>query len=162
MSSIAEVTHKRQQELPQPSPPNLEDVIDRVQICECCGAPAILTPILKCAHCNEILDIKCFVYERHGSFYGQCLTLNLISRGATQEEAIRRLQGAMFSYVKTVLEDGKSAAGLIPRRAPVTAWIRYYVHLFSARFLYIFGRDYPLATRSTPIDWSAEYKIVHC
>jgi hypothetical protein len=51
--------------------------------------------------------------------------LSLLARGNTREEAIIHLQEQMFSYVAAVLKG--PAEGLIPRRAPVLSYIRYYL-----------------------------------
>jgi len=138
-----------------------EEAIEQVHYCECCGAPGILVPSLKCEHCNQLLKIRCYVYQRGNSFYGECLTFNLVSSGATQDEAIRRLQVTMFSYVDAVLQPGKSTKGLIPRRAPLASYVRYSVHLCRARLAHLFDKRYPLATRSQPIQ-AGEYRVVHC
>jgi len=159
MSSIAEISGAP--ENPQSTASPQEEIVEAVHYCECCGAPGILIPALKCSHCGAVLKIRCYIYERHGAFYGECLTLNLVSKGATQEEAIRRLQVAMFSYVDAVLEPGKSAKGLIPRRAPVSSWIRYGLHVMHARLSHLFGRPYPLATKSQT-SRAGEYRVVHC
>jgi hypothetical protein len=159
MSSIAEISGAAENSKSTMS--SREEAIEAVHYCECCGAPGILTPTLKCGHCDDVLKIRCYVYERRGAFYGECLTLNLVSRGATQEEAIRRLQVAMFSYVDVVLQPGKSTKGLIPRRAPFSSWIRYGLHVVQARLSYLFGRPYPLATKSQT-SGAGEYRVVHC
>lgn len=151
MLSATETTHM-----------DVEEAIETVHNCPCCGAPNIMVPTLKCAHCDKELDVKAFVYERRGVFYGECVTLNLVSRGSTQEDAIRRLQIAMFSYVHVVLSNEKSCVGLIPRRAPFASWMRYYMHVLRARLSYLFGVKYRLATKVHPASIGEEKRIVHC
>ena len=48
----------------------MDDRIDEVRSCECCGGPVILTPRIMCSHCNKQLPIKCYIYRKHGMFYG--------------------------------------------------------------------------------------------
>jgi hypothetical protein len=149
----------------QPLPTDLnavENSFDQARPCPCCGATMLATPIIVCSHCGKELEIKCYIYRRKGNFYGECLTLNLISRGATQEEAIVRLQRAMFSYVEAVLVPGKSTKGLIPRRAPLASWIKYYLHTSQRRFVRIFGITDSLAMKTIRPPNAIEYKVVEC
>jgi predicted RNase H-like HicB family nuclease len=121
----------------------LDQQIQRVTPCECCGALKILTPKVMCAHCGGPLNIRCQVYRQKGAYFAECLTLNLLSRGETEAEAIRRLQVAMFSYVATVAREGESAEGLIPRHAPAASWLRYFASQAKNRVAYLVGRKLP-------------------
>ena len=145
-----------------PFPEDLEEAIETVHQCPCCGAPNIMVPQLECKRCGEVIEAKAFIYERRGVFYGECVTLNLVSRGASQEEAIRRLQVAMFSYVYAVLSGGESSRGLIPRPSPLASWVRYYLHILMARISHLFGVKYRLATTVQQISLSGETGIAHC
>jgi len=135
---------------------------EEVHPCACCGAIAIFTPLILCSHCGQSLDIKCYIYQRGDKYYGECLTLNLISRGETQSEAIKRLQVAMFTYVDSAFAEGKSVKGLIPRRAPLSSWFRYYLHILQRKLTRLVGGQYPLATASTPSPNSAQYTVAEC
>ncbi len=138
-----------------------EGKVEKVYFCECCGSPRIYAPVLVCGECGRALPVRCYVYRRSGKYYAECLTLNLLSRGETQEDAIRRLQIAMFSYLQTVLGDGsKPTAGLIPRRAPFSSWARFYFLRFKRWISRIVGRDYPLATESKPS--GDQIRVAHC
>jgi predicted RNase H-like HicB family nuclease len=141
---------------------DLEEAIQTVYICPCCGSPTIMVPRLMCKRCMKDIEIKAFVYKRGGVFYGECLTLNLVSRGDTQEEAIRRLQIAMFSYVHTVLSSEQSCEGLIPRSAPFISWVRYYSDVMRARVSYLFGIKYRLATNVFQTSIGDDTTIAHC
>jgi hypothetical protein len=162
MSSVLDTTHRDNPSGAADGPAMIEEIIETVHHCDCCGAPSITVPNIRCAHCDKELQIKAYVYERKGLFYGECLTLNLISRGSSQEEAIRRLQVAMFSYVQVVLSGAPPHGHLIPRSAPMESWLRYYSHVFMAWISRVVGRDYPLAIRSRPTSWNKEDRIVHC
>lgn len=137
-------------------------LVDQVRPCPCCGSTMIYTPVILCSHCGQELPIRCYVFQRKGKYYGECLTLNLISRGDTQAEAILKLQGLMYSYVTTVFEGDQPTKGLIPRRAPLSSWVRYYAHVFSRRFARIFGRRYALATQSAPSPDAIRYTVAEC
>ena len=138
-----------------------DEVIERVAYCDCCGSPRILVPSVICEHCGHQMPIRAYVFRRAGKFYAECLTFNLLARGETQEEAIRRLQIAMFAYLRTALGDGtKSVEGLVPRRAPFSSWVRYGFLRFKAWVSRIVGRDYPLATRSMPK--GGGIRVAHC
>jgi predicted RNase H-like HicB family nuclease len=144
-------------------PATAEEKIETVYYCECCGAPRIYTPRIVCEECGIQLPVRAYAFQRGTRFYAECLTFNLISRGDTQEEAIRRLQIAMFSYVKTILQDrAKSTKGLIPRPAPLSSWVRYLFFRLKAYFATLFGRPYPLALRTNMKARSDDFKIAHC
>lgn len=145
--------------------PTMQSSVDRLQMpanlrevqrCEQCGAYLIATPLLECLHCGDLLPLRCFSYRKGRYYYAECVDLDLISRGDSDEEAIGRLQEQMFGYVQTVI-DGGSAKGLIPRRAPLTSWIRYYCQTAVARIVSLFLRrhsttihpHYPGVTRLT-------------
>jgi len=136
--------------------------VDQVFQCPCCGASIIYIPSIACSHCGKDLDIACYVYRRDGAFYGECLTLNLVSRGTTEREAILRLQGAMFSYVEAVLAGGKGTKGLIPRPAPLASWLRYYSYVARRRLARMLGRRTSLETTSVPAPNSAHYTVAEC
>ncbi len=134
-----------------------------VRPCPCCGASMISTPVINCTHCGRPLTIKCYVYKREEKFYGECLTLNLVSRGDTQEEAIKRLQGVMFTYVDAVFADGQSTEGLIPRPAPISSWLKYYLHVWRRGVTRaVTHRLDPLATKEVPALEATQYTVAEC
>jgi hypothetical protein len=161
MPSAAETTFMDEPSV-IPLSEELEDAIETVRECPCCGSLTILVPSLVCKDCGQEIEVKAFVYERRGVFYGECVTLNLLSCGNTQEEAVRRLQIAMFSYVQVVLSNGQSSAGLIPRRAPFASWMRYYQHVLWARLTGLFGVKHRLATTVFQTSLGQESRIAHC
>ncbi len=162
MPSAAQTTQMDDRPAVLPLSESLEEAIETVRECPCCGSLTIMVPSLICMHCNKEIDVKAFVYERRGVFYGECLTLNLLSRGATREEAIRRLQIAMFSYVHAVLSSAEPSVGLIPRRAPFASWVRYYQQVLWDRLTHLFGVKSRLATTVIQTTLNQESRIVHC
>jgi len=108
------------------------------------------------------MDIKCQVYQSKGVWYAECLTFNLLSKGESKDDAIRRIQIAMFSYIAVVVDGNESTRGLIPRPAPLSSWVRYYAHEALGRLAYLIGRKIPLMIRSVPIEDVAAEKILHC
>jgi hypothetical protein len=143
-------------------PERLERRLQEVAMCPCCGEAMVLTPRIQCSHCQRSMPIRCQVYRRGADWFAECLTLDLLSKGDTEADAIRRLQIAMFSYVATVAREGESTQGLIPRRAPISSWIRYYSHEFLGRLALLVGKRLPLMIRSVPINEAEGLKIVHC
>jgi len=105
----------------------------KVYRCDRCGGFMIGVPPIHCKD-GHLLPIRCFTYRKGGLFYAECLDLNLLTRGDSEEEAIGRLQEEMFAYVHTVL-DGGSTEGLIPRKAPFLSWAKYYTYLLMDRLL---------------------------
>jgi hypothetical protein len=104
----------------------IEELIQEVRRCPGCGRPMLFAPHLKCEDCNAEVSLKWQLYKKGSSYYAECLTLDLLSMGATPDEAVRRLQVAIYSYVTTVLSSSESSEGLIPRPAPFSSWVRYY------------------------------------
>jgi hypothetical protein len=102
----------------------MTDDLRKVHRCRNCGELMIATPLIKCSHCDAEVPIRCFTFKSGKHFYAQCLDLNLLSRGDTEEEAIGRLQESMFAYVVSAFDGDPS--GLIPRRAPLGSWVRYF------------------------------------
>jgi len=143
-------------------PQELERFIQAVEHCPCCGEPAILYPRISCKECGHELPMRCQIYSENGKYYGECLTLDLMTQGDTREEAIRRLQVAMFSYIATVLRDGTSPAGLIPRRSPWRSWVRYYASTVVDRLRYLVSGKPSRKIAAVPLNITEQLKIAHC
>ena len=141
-----------------PSPEEVEQAIHEVRRCPH-GVLMIIVPKIVCSECKTALAVHCYVRRNRGVFYAECLTFDLVSRGSTEEEAIRRLQIAMFSYVQTVVRTGASTHGLIPRPAPRSAWLRYRVHMLARR---IFGNRYTEPTHSESLEELGTLRVAEC
>jgi hypothetical protein len=103
----------------------LSPEVHEAYICHRCNSPLFLKPLVQCQDCGEVFPLRCLSYAGSDGFYAECVDLSLLARGNTREEAIIHLQEQMFSYVAAVLE--RPAEGLIPRRAPLLSYIRYYL-----------------------------------
>jgi predicted RNase H-like HicB family nuclease len=124
--------------VPEAHPKALPDDVLEVKRCETCGEIMFLTPMLKCSHCGQIYRLHCHSYKQGEGFYAECLNLNLLARGNTQEEAVARLQEQMFTYVDAALSG--DVQGLIPRQAPLASWIGYYAHRIKNFVIRLFSR----------------------
>src|SRR5580765_2061764 len=84
--------------------------------CPNCGTPMIRVPVLACTYegCSRLHPLRCFTYMSEGLHIAECIDLDLVSQGRTVEEAIGKLQEAMFGYLKVAFSDG-STKGLILR-----------------------------------------------
>ena len=121
------------QPVTQPSS-SIEDLVRdlrHVRHCVLCGRPLIAAPKLKCAHCGERIRLRCLSYRRSGQYFAECIDLDLISRGETQEEAIGKLQEAMYGYLKVAFEG--DTKGLILRRSPFSHRLRYHLQRLAER-----------------------------
>lgn len=99
-----------------------------VRHCPQCGSPLIAVPVLTCAHCGEKLALRCFTYSpRPGQFIAECIDLDLLAQGDSLEEAIGKLQEAMFGYLQAAF-DGQSTKGLVLRPSPFSHRLRYAYH----------------------------------
>jgi len=103
----------------------LSPEVHEAHICNLCSSPLFLKPLVQCQDCGEVFPLRCLSYAGGDGFYAECVDLSLLARGNTRAEAIIHLQEQMFSYVATVLEG--PANGLIPRRAPLLSFVRYYL-----------------------------------
>lgn len=131
----------------------------RVYRCEQCGGFLIGVPQVRCKHGHD-LPIRCFIYRKGSQYYAECLDLNLLARGESEEEAIGRLQEEMFAYVHTVF-DGGPTGGLIPRNAPFRSWVKYYTYLVRDRLLWWLTRRH-LSTRIHATFNLGAAKPLHC
>jgi predicted RNase H-like HicB family nuclease len=112
------------------------------------------SPVLTCADCGEEVTFRSYTYVKDGKHYAECIDLNLISRGSTQEEAIGKLQEAMFGYVETALEGDPK--GLIMRPSPLSHRIRYLIHCWLKRSKHS-GHKTPMMENAT-----VERRFSHC
>lgn len=74
------------------------------------------------------LILRCFVQkESDGTWFAMCLDLNLYARGDSLMEARGKLHQFIRHYVSSALSKDKEFIGdLIPRRAPLGFWLKYY------------------------------------
>lgn len=99
-----------------------------VRHCPECGAVLIAAPVLICAHCGKEMPLRCFTYRSaSGLHIAECIDLDLLSQGETVEEAVGKLQDAMFTYLDVAFEGG-STKGLVLRKSPLSHRVRYHYH----------------------------------
>jgi predicted RNase H-like HicB family nuclease len=111
-----------------------------VKHCPICGEPLIALPILKCAHCGKEVRLRCFTYSPvRGKYIAECVDLDLLAQGNNREQAIGKLQEAMFSYLEVAFEE-KSTRSLVPRLSPLSHRIRYYCQFSICRLRSVFGK----------------------
>ena len=113
--------------------------IEQVVYCPGCGTALIKVPLLRCANCNANLVLRAFTYRTKRGYVAECIDLNLATQGATEAEAISKLQVAMFGYLDTVF-DGTSTDGLVLRPSPLWNRIRYHLHRMAINIECIFTR----------------------
>ena len=103
---------------------NLREVIR----CPDCGGPLIRVPVLACTRCEQQHPLRCFTYSpRPGQYVAECVDLDLLAQGETLEEAIGKLQAAVFSYLEVAFT-GESTKGLVLRLSPRSHRLRYHLH----------------------------------
>jgi predicted RNase H-like HicB family nuclease len=132
-----------------------------VQHCSGCGKPLIAEPVLQCAHCGSELRLRCFAYRAGVDRYiAECIDLDILAEGNTREEAIADLQQALHGYFLTVF-DGSITEGLIPRPAPLSHRLRYYLEDALDFFRGLFDRQHKASLvecRYRPEDG----RLIHC
>lgn len=74
------------------------------------------------------LLLRCFAKKIDGDQWAAvCLELNLAAQASSFEDAVRKLEDMIHSYVKEALEeDHQYADQLLQRRAPMSLYIEYY------------------------------------
>jgi predicted RNase H-like HicB family nuclease len=118
-----------------------EDVyssLAQVVYCANCDSPLIRVPVLRCADCDAATPLRAFTYQNDRGYIAECIDLNLLTQGRSEEEAISKLQVAMFGYLDTVF-DGQSTKGLVLRKSPLPNRIRYHLHRLRCKIGRLFG-----------------------
>jgi predicted RNase H-like HicB family nuclease len=144
----------------------MPDVLERNEVvpefladvvrCPACHDPLISVPVLKCAHCGASRALRAFYYKVPEGYIAECIDLNLMSQGSTPEEAIKRLQEAMYGYLQVAFE-GESTRGLVLRLSPLSHRLRYYWHKMLSR---LGSERHQHLMR--PHDSSDTQKLCHC
>lgn len=120
-----------------------------VRRCPVCGEPIISSPTLECAHCGKRIMLRCFTYSpAQGRHIAECIDLDLLSQGNTREQAIGKLQEAMFSYLSVAFDEEKSTKGLVLRPSTLSHRLRYHFHNLICRFRYPLGRKHIIQNNS--------------
>jgi hypothetical protein len=84
------------------------------------------------------LVLRCYIErEKDGSWFAICLDLNLTAQADNAKEAQDKLHAHIVRYVREALTvDAQYLEDLLPRRAPIGFFIRYYA-IKAAHFLYM-------------------------
>jgi len=79
------------------------------------------------------LIIKCYAEHENGVWVALCLDFNLAAQSDSFEDAKVKLEAMIKEYVYDALvgEDQIYASQLLSRRAPLSAWLKYYVMKFT-------------------------------
>ena len=126
-----------------------------VSHCLNCQQPIIHLPVLTCAHCDRIYNLRSFYYSPSpGEWVADCVDLDLMAQGKTPDEAIGKLQEAVHGYIKVAF-DGESVKGLVLRPSPLSHRIRYYMSVTKERLKYAFARHRHYMPASTK-------RLSHC
>jgi predicted RNase H-like HicB family nuclease len=74
------------------------------------------------------LIVKCYAEQETDCWIAICLDFNLAVQGDSFEEVKSKLEAMIAEYVYDALEgeDKAFAAQLLSRRAPLSAWLKYY------------------------------------
>ena len=75
---------------------------------------------------NKTYVLRGFIKEREGGrFVGVCIQPNLVVEGASQEEALRKLQDLIHAYVRDSVEDGQ-LEHFMAQKAPLDLRAEYW------------------------------------
>ena len=97
--------------------------VREVRSCAVCGQPLIAAPKLRCGHGGKPFRLRCFTYVRASKWYAEC--------GDSEEEAIAKLQEAMYEYLRLAFEGDPQ--GLVLRPSPLSHRLRYHLHRLAER-----------------------------
>lgn len=109
---------------------NSQDDLRHVVKCPDCGGALIRVPALKCSRCELVHPLRAFTYRSGHHHIAECIDLDLLAQGATAEEAIGKLQEAMFSYLEVAFSG--PTKGLVLRPSPLSNRLRYHAHRLAA------------------------------
>lgn len=92
------------------------------------------------------LIIKCYAECEDGVWVALCLDFNLAAQGDSFEDVKLKLEAMIKEYVYDALEgeDKIYANQLLSRRAPLSAWFKYYVMKIFHSSNHIFDETMPL------------------
>jgi hypothetical protein len=76
--------------------------------------------------------LRCYWYRSGAPYYAECIDLDLIARGDSGEEAIGKLQEAVYGYLAVAFR-GDSTKGLVPRRSPLSQRLHYHAQRLLCR-----------------------------
>lgn len=77
------------------------------------------------------LVLQCYAERDNDSWFVICLELNLYARADIFEDARNKLHEAVKCYITEALtEDAEYIDQLIPRKAPMYFWAKYYLVKF--------------------------------
>jgi predicted RNase H-like HicB family nuclease len=138
---------------------NIPGSLREVRHCPECGSPLICAPVLECAHCGAQRKLRCFVYrDKKNGYIAECVDLDLLSQGKNKEQAIGKLQEAMWGYLEVAFAGG-STKGLVLRPSPLIHRIRYRLHCIANWFTFLLCREHKehfVLNRQNPP------KVCHC
>jgi len=74
------------------------------------------------------LIVQCYAEKKGDVWQAFCLDLNLAAQGDSLEDVKTRLDEMIASYLHDIMEgeDREYADQLLPRRAPLGFWLKYY------------------------------------
>ncbi len=75
------------------------------------------------------LELRCLLErDEPDSWFAICLDLNVYARAQTRREARERLLEEILCYLQEAYAvDRSHFSDLVPRRAPLPFWVKYYV-----------------------------------
>src|SRR5438045_2856041 len=79
----------------------------QVRHCPICGGIVLRVPLLHCS-CGREHSLRWHTYRRGVRHYAECLDLDLLAQGDSQEEAVGKLQEAVYGYLAVAFDGGSS------------------------------------------------------
>ena len=70
---------------------------------------------------------RCFAYRnrKDNFYYACCIDLNLVDRGESMDDVIKKLEDNIVGYLQTTFEELEGTKHLIPRKAPFSYRLQY-------------------------------------
>ena len=99
------------------------------------------------------LVLRCYAVREEGQWQAVCLDLCLGSQADSFEVAKSRLEAMIYDYIYDALagEDKAFADQLIPRRAPLGQWLKYYGYVIRSRMGAVRDEVWRLFTQAVPL-----------
>lgn len=105
------------------------------------------------------LVLRCYADDTGGYWTAYCLDLTLYATGNSFEEAKYKLDEEIEEYIAAATDgpDAQFIDQLIPRRAPLGAWLRYYRSWFQCYFFWLIARLRPNNEKPHQLVFHSQY-----
>lgn len=91
---------------------------------------------------KDKMIFRCFAYwnKKDNYYYACCIDLNLVDRGDSMAEVVKKLEENIVGYLHAAFEKQEEAKHLIPRKAPISYRLQYRLFNVKLSIRYLFAK----------------------